>query len=35
VLIIIIKSTLRYGHDEWCVMILSVWCVLSKLLRLS
>jgi hypothetical protein len=33
--IVIITSTLHYGHDEWCVMIISVWCVFSKLLRPS
>jgi hypothetical protein len=31
--IVIITSTLRCGHDEWCVMIISIWCVFSKLLR--
>jgi hypothetical protein len=33
VLLLIIKSTLRCGHDEWCVMIIYVSCVFSKLLR--
>jgi hypothetical protein len=33
--IVIITSTLCCGHDEWCVMIISVWCVFSKLLRPS
>ena len=33
--IVIITSTLRCGHDEWCVMIISVWCVFHKLLRPS
>ena len=33
--IVIITSTLHYGHDEWCVMIISVWCVFSKFLRPS
>ena len=25
--LVIIKSTLHCGHDEWCVMIIFVWCV--------
>ena len=33
--IVIITSTLRCGHDEWCVMIISIWCVFNKLLRPS
>jgi hypothetical protein len=31
--IVIIISTLHCGHDEWCVIIISVWCVFSNLLR--
>jgi len=33
--IVIITSTLCCAHDEWCVMIISIWCVFSKLLRPS
>jgi hypothetical protein len=30
--VVMIISNLCCGHDEWCVMIKSVWCVFSKLL---
>ena len=33
--IIIITSILHCAHDEWCVMIIYVWRVFSKLLRPS
>jgi hypothetical protein len=33
--IVIITSTLHCGHNEWCVMIISAWCVFRKLLRPS